>query len=108
LQLFGVAAYGHQPTPSVVAAASNISVKGIYAGRQGRSGFAVLELDGKPVSAVVGLEFAPGMVLQRVYPDHVEILRNKQVETARINTASISAPLSAAPSAKPPASDSSE
>lgn len=83
-------------------------MKGIYAGRQGRSGFAVLELDGKPVSAVVGLEFAPGMVLQRVYPDHVEILRNKQVETARINTASISAPLSAAPSAKPPASDSSE
>ena len=46
-------------------------------------------LDGKPVSAVVGHEFTPGMVLQRVYLDSVEILRGGQVETARMATAAI-------------------
>jgi general secretion pathway protein C len=67
-----------------VAAPSNIGVKGVYAGRDGRSGFAVLVLDGKPLSAVVGQEFAPGISLQRVYPDFIEIQRAGQVETVRM------------------------
>jgi general secretion pathway protein C len=49
--------------------------------------FAALVLDGNPVSAVVGQEFAPGMVLQRVYPDYVEILRGGQLEVVRMATA---------------------
>ncbi len=88
LRLFG----GANPVnlaAAPVAALSNIGVHGVYAGRYGRSGFAILVLDGKPVSAVVGHEFAPGMVLQRVYPDSVEILRGGQVETARMATAAI-------------------
>jgi len=88
LRLFGGVNPVNAATAPVVTL-SNIGVHGVYAGRDGRSGFAVLVLDGKPVSAVVGHEFAPGMVLQRVYPDSVEILRGGQVETARMATAAI-------------------
>jgi general secretion pathway protein C len=65
-------------------ALSNIEVRGIYAARNGLSGFAVLVLDGRPVSAVLGKEFAPGVVLHAVYADRVEIQRNGQIETARM------------------------
>lgn len=77
---------------AVAAAPSNIGVRGVYAGRNGRSGFAILVVDGKPVSAVVGQEFAPGMTLQRVYSDYVEILRGGQVETVRMAPLPTSSP----------------
>jgi type II secretory pathway component PulC len=83
------AATGSESAP--VAAPSNIGVLGVYATRDGRTGFAVLMLDGKPLSAVTGKEFAPGMVLQRVYTDHVEILRGGQLEVARMASAPVSA-----------------
>jgi type II secretory pathway component PulC len=71
-------------TASSVAAPSNITLRGVYATEDGRSGFAALVLDGLPVSALVGKEFAPGMLLQRAYADRVEIHRNGQVETVRL------------------------
>jgi hypothetical protein len=72
--LFGGGTTGSEAVAAVPQAApSNIGVRGIYAAADGHSGFAALVLDGNPVSAVVGQEFAPGMVLQRVYPDYVEI-----------------------------------
>lgn len=99
--LFGGARSGSVDAASAqIAAPSNIGVSGIYAGRDGRSGFAVLILDGNPVSAVVGQEFAPGMVLQRAYPDYVEILRGGQIETAHMTTAP--SPVSAPRETKPP------
>lgn len=90
LRLFGGGTPAVESAP--VAAASSIGVHGVYAGRDGRSGFAILVLDGKPLPAVVGHEFAPGMQLQRVYPDSVEILRGGQVETARMTTAAMPVP----------------
>jgi type II secretion system protein C len=72
------------PASAPVAAVSNIVVRGIYAARDGRSGFAVLVLDGRTVEAVSGKEVAPGVVLHRVYPDRVEIQRNGQIEIARL------------------------
>lgn len=86
--LFGGSTTGSEAVAAAPQAApSNIGVRGIYAGAGGHSGFAALVLDGNPVSAVVGQEFAPGMVLQRVYPDYVEILRGGQLETVRMATA---------------------
>jgi general secretion pathway protein C len=86
--LFGGGATGSEAVAATPQAApSNIGVRGIYAGAGGHSGFAALVLDGNPVSAVVGQEFAPGMVLQRVYPDYVEILRGGQLEVVRMATA---------------------
>ncbi len=86
--LFGGTASGSEAVAATPQAApSNIGVRGIYAGANGHTGFAALVLDGNPVSAVVGQEFAPGMVLQRVYPDYVEILRGGQLETVRMTTA---------------------
>jgi hypothetical protein len=102
--LFGSTTAARKGEESVpMAAASNISVRGIYAARDGRSGFAALVLDGRPISAVPGKEFAPGMVLQRAYADHVEILRSGQVETVRMPTAAISTPITATPGTHPAA-----
>ncbi len=90
VHLFGGTETGSESVAATPQAApSNIGVRGIYAGAGGHSGFAALVLDGNPVSAVVGQEFAPGMVLQRVYPDYVEILRGGQLETVRMATASL-------------------
>jgi type II secretory pathway component PulC len=102
LHLFGspgnvTAAAGAAPAT----APSSIGVLGVYATRDGRNGFAVLVLDGKPIPAVTGKEFAPGMLLQRVHADHVEILRGAQVEIARM----ASAPVSAAQAATPAKTD---
>jgi type II secretory pathway component PulC len=99
MHLFGAgAAVG---VPVAVAAPSSIGVSGVYAGRDGRSGFAVLVLDGAPISAVVGKEFAPGRVLQRAYPEYVEILHGGQLETAHMPnvSAAASTPQAVAPSA---------
>jgi len=98
-RLFGRAEQATQK-PVAAAAASNIVVRGIYAGRNGRSGFAVLVLDGRTVEAVPGKELSPGVVLHRVYPDRVEIQRNGQIETARM------APLAGAVAAAAPGEDS--
>jgi type II secretory pathway component PulC len=85
LRLFGGGASGIASTESApIAVVSNIGVRGVYASRDGRSGFAVLVVDGNPISAVTGQEFLPGLVLQRVYPDSVDILRGGQLETARM------------------------
>ena len=92
LHLFGAAGGVSAGTVGLPAAApSSIGVLGVYATRDGRTGFAVLMLDGKPLSAVTGKEFAPGMVLQRVYTDRVEILRGGQLEVARMASAPVSA-----------------
>jgi type II secretory pathway component PulC len=83
--LFGGVAPSTQMNEGAPAAApSNITLRGVYATEDGRSGFAALVLDGLPVSALVGKEFAPGMLLQRAYADRVEIHRNGQVETVRL------------------------
>jgi S1-C subfamily serine protease len=83
----GVGSAVTDATAAPVAAPSNIGVRGIYAGRGGLTGFAVLVLDGSPVAAVVGKEFAPGMVLRRVYPEYIEIERGGQIETVRMASA---------------------
>ncbi len=86
-----------------VAVASNISVQGIYAARDGRSGFAVLVVDGRTLSALLGDEFMPGMVLHQVYADRVEIQRGGQIEVARMAPAAMPAAIdtSASPGVSP-------
>ncbi len=93
LHLFGATGGTDSPIAgnASVATPSNIGVLGVYATRDGHNGFAVLVLDGKPLPAVAGKEFAPGMVLQRIHPDRVEIARGGQVEVARMATAAVSA-----------------
>lgn len=100
MQLFGTGVAAGAPAASV-AVPSSIGVRGIYAGRDGRSGFAVLVFDGATISAVVGEEFVPGRVLQRVYPDYVEILHGGQLETAHMSIVSAAATAST-PGAAPP------
>jgi len=101
MQLFGTGMAAGAPAASV-AVPSSIGVRGIYAGRDGRSGFAVLVLDGASISAVVGEEFMPGRVLQRVYPDYVEIMHGGQLETAHMSIVSAAATAAAStPGAAP-------
>ena len=88
--MFGGASSGVETTgAAAVSTQSNIGLRGVYASRDGRSGFAVLLVDGNPLSAVTGQEFLPGLVLQRVYPDRVEILRGGQLETAQMPAAAV-------------------
>lgn len=68
-------------------AASNIVVQGLYAARDGLSGFAVLVVDGRTLSALQGEEFMPGLVLHQVFADRVEIQRGGQIEVARMAAA---------------------
>jgi general secretion pathway protein C len=98
LQLFGGLSRDVIGESAPVAAPSSIGVRGVYATRDGRAGFAVLVVDGNPISAITGQEFLPGLVLQKVYPDRVEILRGGQVETASMVTPTGSATNPAPPS----------
>ncbi len=99
VHLFGGAGSIGAAVDAAPVAASAIGVSGVYAGRDGRSGFAVLVVDGKALPAVLGQEFAAGLRLQRVYPDSVEILRGGQLEIARMAAPSMPGPGSAAGSA---------
>ena len=49
-----------------------------------RTGFAVLVVDGRTLSAMLGDEFMPGLVLHQVFADRVEIQRGGQIEVARM------------------------
>jgi general secretion pathway protein C len=96
-KLFGGGAPGGgEISAEPVEAPSNLGVRGVYSGHDGRTGFAVLVLDGNPLAALVGQEFAPGMVLRRVLPDSVEIVRNGRIEMVRMVGASLSAPAASA------------
>jgi len=93
LRLFGAGvSTGEIVSAAPIAAPSNIGVRGVYSGRDGRTGFAVLVVDGNPIAALVGQEFAPGMILQRVYPENVEIVRNGQLESVRMASAQMGSP----------------
>lgn len=85
--LFGGSPGGVGSDQAPVAAPSNIVVQGLYAARDGRSGFAVLGVDGRILSALQGEEFMPGMVLHQVFADRVEIQRGGQIEVARMAAA---------------------
>lgn len=82
--LFGGSPTGLGGDQAPVAAPSNIVVQGIYAARDGRSGFAVLVVDGRTLSALQGEEFMPGVVLHQAFADRVEIQRGGQIEVARM------------------------
>ncbi|MDO9227779.1 MAG: type II secretion system protein N [Pseudomonadota bacterium] len=80
-----------------VAVASNIGVQGVYSARGGRSGFAVLVVDGRTLSALVGDEFMPGVVLHQVLADRVEVMRGGQIEVARMAAVSMPEAANSAP-----------
>ncbi len=101
VHLFGGAGSIGAAVDAAPVAASAIGVSGVYAGRDGRSGFAVLVVDGKALPAVLGQEFAAGLRLQRVYPDSVEILRGGQLEIARMAAAPLPPPAPTPSAAKP-------
>lgn len=59
-------------------APANVILRGVYAPRRGAGGFAVLEIDGRAVSALVGHEAAPGLVLEATRDDHVVLVRGAE------------------------------
>lgn len=74
-KLFGVPV---APASSVVAAAAwpNVRLVGVFAGKAGRSGFAVLKLDDKRQAGVaVGGSVLPGIRLAEVHPGYVLLER---------------------------------
>lgn len=95
-RLFGGMA-GQVPGQAPVAVASNIGVQGVYSVRGGRSGFAVLVVDGRTLSALVGDEFMPGVVLHQVFADRVEVMRGGQIEVARMAAVSMPEAANSAP-----------
>jgi hypothetical protein len=71
--LFGVAVSSVSSSgASEGAGSSNIRLVGVFAGRAGQSGFAVLKLDDKrQVGIVVGENVIPGTKLLEAHPDYV-------------------------------------
>lgn len=57
-------------------APANIVLRGVYAPRSGQGGFAILEIDGRAVAALVGQEAAHGIVLEATRDDHVILVRS--------------------------------
>jgi general secretion pathway protein C len=77
--LFGIA-----PARAAVAAPTGIAIRllGVVAAAAGHAGYALLQLDAKPMLAVrEGAEFAPGVVLQQVASDHIVLERAGVRET---------------------------
>ncbi len=59
-------------------APANVILRGVYAPRRGTGGFAVLDIDGRAVSALVGQEAAPGLMLEAARDDHVVLARGAE------------------------------
>jgi type II secretory pathway component PulC len=69
-RLFGTAVSGAAASAATVL--PNVALVGVFAPGSGRSGFAVLKLDGnQQVGVVVGENVADGARLLEVHPDHV-------------------------------------
>jgi general secretion pathway protein C len=74
-RLFGTAATGASLSSGTVL--PNVGLVGVFAPGSGRSGFAVLKLDGKQqVGVVVSDEVVDGARLLEVHPDHVLLGRD--------------------------------
>ena len=72
--LFGIAPVIVAPTVSTTeeSVASNMKLVGVFAGRIGQPGFAVLKIDDKrQVGVVVGENIVPGTKLVEAHPDYV-------------------------------------
>lgn len=79
--LFGRAAEATAPGAEVFARApASLELRGLYAPRDGRGGFAIIAVDGQSLPALTGQTFAPGMTLERVHADHVLIRRGAALE----------------------------
>lgn len=59
-------------------APANVILRGVYAPRRGAGGFAVLDIDGRAVSVLVGQEAAPGLMLEATRDDHVVLARGAE------------------------------
>jgi hypothetical protein len=69
-RLFGIVVANVVPT--VVTALPNVQLVGVFAGRVGQPGFAVLKLDEKKqLGVVVGDNVVPGTKLLEAHPDYV-------------------------------------
>lgn len=70
--------FGRAETPTgeeAPAPSSNIVVRGLLAGQTRQKPVAILVVDNKPpVTVAEGAEIAPGMKLDRVYSDRIEVL----------------------------------
>lgn len=77
--LFGIAAVN-----SGAAAPTGLAIEllGVVAAVGGRAGYAVVRLDAKEILAVrAGDELAPGIRIEKVFPDHVTLERDGRLET---------------------------
>lgn len=78
------ALFGNVPRSENTAAPTGIAIKllGVVAASGGRSGYAVVQLEGKEILAVhEGKNIAPGIRLAEVHPDHVILERGGVRET---------------------------
>jgi len=72
---------------------AGIRLLGVVAGSGGRPGYAVMQLDGKPIVALLaGSELAPGLVLAEVHPRGVVLERSGIRETLALPPLAATAP----------------
>jgi|GEM_PF-1821114 len=72
----GDATPAHTDAPdqaSFVAPPPDLNLRGVYAPRRGRGGFAILRAGDRDLVALIGQEFAPGQILEQVLDESVVI-----------------------------------
>lgn len=65
--------FGRPPEAAARAARNDIVLDGIASAAQPGAAFAFLRVNGAPLSAALGEEIAPGVVLSGIAPDHVTL-----------------------------------
>lgn len=84
--LFGRADGVAVPT-TATPASTRLSLVGIVSAASGKKGVAVIVIDGKKaVTATIGEDIVPGLVLLRVARDHVELTQDGRITNLMLST----------------------
>lgn len=88
--LFGEATAG---TLASVAAASDFVLRGVIADHRKQQGFAIIVVDGQaPVTVAEGKDIRPGVRLEKIYPNRIEISRQGVREAVLLTPANTANP----------------
>lgn len=96
--------FGAAPAAGGIAMSTlNVKLKGVFAGRSGTPGHAIVNTGGRDQTASVGAEISPGVALDSVHPYHIVIKRNGVFERVNLEERPVLAQAAPRPVAPPPA-----
>ena len=92
-RLEGLFGTSPSPSPSEAASSTELSLHGSFVHADPIRSTAIIQRTGQPPQLYqIGEQIEPGLSLQSVYPDRVDVLRNGQIETLLFPSSRPSAP----------------